>query len=64
MTVYSQLVAFLSLIGLKFSLSALAEFTLVSLPKIISFGASGVTLSGYLDLSNSRLTFLFPASFL
>ena len=46
MTLYSQLFASLSLIGLKFSLSASAEFTFLGLPKIISFGASCVTGTG------------------
>ena len=46
MAVYSQLFASLSLIGLKFSLSASAEFALLGLPKIISFGASCVTETG------------------
>ena len=48
MALYSQLFASLSLIGLKFSLSASAEFTFLGLPKIISFSASCVTGTGRL----------------
>ena len=46
MALYSKLFASLSLIGLKFSLSASAEFTFLGLPKIISFGASCVIGTG------------------
>ena len=43
---YLQLPVSLNLIGLKFSLSASAEFTFLGLPKIISFGDSSITGTG------------------
>jgi len=54
MALYSQLFASSSLIGLKFSLSASAEFTFLGLPKIISFSASCVTGTGLCLVATSK----------